>query len=167
MSVKLLSRTAKERRPGSMGYAEAMLLAYNRKCKYPSNGPGFTRRMWEIMRRWTSKWQKTKTMTPLWKSVRNKQTDGSRRNRPFVILWPEREGGPHVFHRTPAQAILPSQLLPVAGYGFTDIRRRLLCLYGGQAEVIGHLQRQFQVDGVVEFVHIEESRSPEGTGFTS
>lgn len=35
MSVKLLSRTAKERRPGSMGYAEAMLLAYNRKCKYP------------------------------------------------------------------------------------------------------------------------------------
>ena len=34
MSVKLLSRTAKERRPGSMGYAEAMLLAYNRKCKY-------------------------------------------------------------------------------------------------------------------------------------
>ena len=35
MSVKLLSRTAKERRPGSMGYAEAMLLAYNRNCKYP------------------------------------------------------------------------------------------------------------------------------------
>lgn len=35
MSVKLLSRTAKERRPGSMGYAEAMLLAYNRKCRYP------------------------------------------------------------------------------------------------------------------------------------
>ena len=35
MSVKLLSRTAKERRPGSMGYAEAMLIAYNRKCKYP------------------------------------------------------------------------------------------------------------------------------------
>ena len=35
MSVKLLSRTAKEWRPGSMGYAEAMLIAYNRKCKYP------------------------------------------------------------------------------------------------------------------------------------
>lgn len=35
MSVKLISRTAKERRPGSMGYAETMLLAYNRKCKYP------------------------------------------------------------------------------------------------------------------------------------
>lgn len=35
MSVKQLSRTAKDRRPGSLGYAEAMLLAYNRKCKYP------------------------------------------------------------------------------------------------------------------------------------
>ena len=35
MSVKLLSRPAKERRPGSMGYAEAMLLAYNRTCKSP------------------------------------------------------------------------------------------------------------------------------------
>lgn len=35
MSVKQLSRTAKERRPGSIGYAEAMLVAYNRKCKYP------------------------------------------------------------------------------------------------------------------------------------
>ena len=34
-SVKQLSRTAKERRPGSLGYAEAMLVAYNRKCKYP------------------------------------------------------------------------------------------------------------------------------------
>ena len=38
MSVKLLSRTANERRPGSMGYAEAMLIAYNRKCKYPLKG---------------------------------------------------------------------------------------------------------------------------------
>ena len=37
MSVKLLSRTAKERRPGSIRAtaAQAMLLAYNRKCKYP------------------------------------------------------------------------------------------------------------------------------------
>lgn len=35
MSVKQLSRTAKDRRPGSLGYAEAMLLAYNRKCRYP------------------------------------------------------------------------------------------------------------------------------------
>lgn len=29
MSVKQLSRTAKERRPGSLGYTEAMLVAYN------------------------------------------------------------------------------------------------------------------------------------------
>jgi len=35
MSVKQLSRTAKERRPGFIGYSEAMLVAYNRKCKYP------------------------------------------------------------------------------------------------------------------------------------
>ena len=34
-SVKQLTRNAKERRPGSMGFAEAMLVAYNRKCKYP------------------------------------------------------------------------------------------------------------------------------------
>ena len=35
ISVKQLARTAKERRPGSLGYAEAMLVAYNRKCKNP------------------------------------------------------------------------------------------------------------------------------------
>lgn len=35
VSVKQLARTAKERRPGSLGYAEAMLVAYNRKCKHP------------------------------------------------------------------------------------------------------------------------------------
>lgn len=35
ISAKQLARTAKERRPGSLGFAEAMLMAYNRKCKYP------------------------------------------------------------------------------------------------------------------------------------
>ena len=35
MSIRQLSRTAKERGQGSIGYAEAMLIAYNRKCKYP------------------------------------------------------------------------------------------------------------------------------------
>jgi len=34
MSIRQLSRTAKERGAGSLGYAEAMLVAYNRKCKY-------------------------------------------------------------------------------------------------------------------------------------
>lgn len=34
-SAKDISRTAKERRAGSLGYAEAMLLAYNRKMRYP------------------------------------------------------------------------------------------------------------------------------------
>ena len=34
MSVRQLSRIAKERGAGSLGYAEAMLIAYNRKCRY-------------------------------------------------------------------------------------------------------------------------------------
>ena len=34
ISIKMLTRTAKERRPGSLGYAEAMLLEYNSKSKY-------------------------------------------------------------------------------------------------------------------------------------
>lgn len=34
-SVKELIRTAKERRAGSLGYAEAMIIAYNKKMKYP------------------------------------------------------------------------------------------------------------------------------------
>ena len=35
VSVKELSRTAKERRAGSLGYAEAMLIYYNKKMKGP------------------------------------------------------------------------------------------------------------------------------------
>ncbi len=35
VSIKQLVRTATERRPGSLGFAEAMLMAYNRKCKHP------------------------------------------------------------------------------------------------------------------------------------
>ena len=34
MSVKSIIRTAKERRPGAMGFAEAMMLAYNNRNKY-------------------------------------------------------------------------------------------------------------------------------------
>lgn len=34
VSVKSIIRTAKERRPGAMGFAEAMMLAYNNKNKY-------------------------------------------------------------------------------------------------------------------------------------
>ena len=34
VSVKSIARTAKERRPGALGYAEAMVLAYNAKNKY-------------------------------------------------------------------------------------------------------------------------------------
>ena len=33
-TVKAIGRTAKDRRPGALGYAEAMLIAYNAKCKY-------------------------------------------------------------------------------------------------------------------------------------
>ena len=32
--MKTIIRTARERRPGALGYAEAMLLFYNKKCKY-------------------------------------------------------------------------------------------------------------------------------------
>ncbi len=35
MSIKQLSRQAKDRRPGSLGFAEAMLVTYNARCKYP------------------------------------------------------------------------------------------------------------------------------------
>ena len=34
VSVKQIIRTAKERRPGALGYSEAMILAYNAKNKY-------------------------------------------------------------------------------------------------------------------------------------
>lgn len=34
-SAREITRNAKERRSGSMGYAEALLLAYNKKSKYP------------------------------------------------------------------------------------------------------------------------------------
>lgn len=34
VSMKTIIRTARERRPGSLGYAEAMLVFYNKKCKY-------------------------------------------------------------------------------------------------------------------------------------
>ena len=34
LSVKQLTRTAKERRPGALGFSEAMVIQYNRRCKY-------------------------------------------------------------------------------------------------------------------------------------
>lgn len=34
LSVKALSRNAKERRPGALGYAEVMVMAYNKRAKY-------------------------------------------------------------------------------------------------------------------------------------
>ena len=34
VSVKSIIRTAKERRPGALGFSEAMMLAYNNKNKY-------------------------------------------------------------------------------------------------------------------------------------
>ena len=35
ISLKEIARTAKERRAGSLGYAEAMLVFYNKKMKAP------------------------------------------------------------------------------------------------------------------------------------
>lgn len=43
VSVKQLSRMAKERRPGSMGYAEAILIEYNGKRKSPYTTLSFDR----------------------------------------------------------------------------------------------------------------------------
>ena len=34
LSVKQLTRTAKERRPGALGFSEAMVIQYNKHCKY-------------------------------------------------------------------------------------------------------------------------------------
>ena len=34
VTAKTISRTAKDRRPGTLGYAEAMVMAYNAKNKY-------------------------------------------------------------------------------------------------------------------------------------
>jgi len=34
LSVKQLTRTAKERRPGALGFSEAMVIQYNKRCKY-------------------------------------------------------------------------------------------------------------------------------------
>ena len=35
ISIKELSRTAKDRRSGSLGFAEALLISYNKKCRNP------------------------------------------------------------------------------------------------------------------------------------
>lgn len=34
LSIKQLTRTAKERRPGALGFSEAMVIQYNKRCKY-------------------------------------------------------------------------------------------------------------------------------------
>ena len=34
LSTRMIARNAKDRRPGALGYAEAMLIAYNAKNKY-------------------------------------------------------------------------------------------------------------------------------------
>ena len=34
LSVKQLTRTAKERRSGALGYSEAMVIQYNKRCRY-------------------------------------------------------------------------------------------------------------------------------------
>lgn len=34
LSIKQLTRTAKDRRPGALGFSEAMVIQYNKRCKY-------------------------------------------------------------------------------------------------------------------------------------
>ena len=92
----------------------------------------------------------------------NKQTDGSTRNRPFVILSWKGKGGAHILYRSPAETILPGQLFPVSGYCFADLLCSLFRFLRGKAEIIGYFQSQFQVNGVIILTHIEGKPVPRG-----
>ena len=100
------------------------------------------------------------------KLLKNKQTDGSTGNRPFVILSWKGKGRTHILYRASAETTLSGQPLPVSGYCFADLLCSLFRFLRGKAEIIGYLQRQIQVNGVITLT-LRESRSPEGTGFTS
>ena len=93
---------------------------------------------------------------------KNKQTDGSTRNRPFVILSWKGKGRAHILYRSSAETILPGQLFPVSGYCFADLLCSLFRFLRGKAEIIGYRQRQIQVNGVIIFTHIEGKPVPRG-----
>ena len=95
-------------------------------------------------------------------SPKNKQTDGSTRNRPFVILSWKGKGRAHILYRSSAETILPGQLFPVSGYCFADLLCSLFRFLRGQAEIIGYFQSQFQVNGVIILTHIEGKPVPRG-----
>ena len=95
-------------------------------------------------------------------SPKNKQTDGSTRNRPFVILSWKGKGRAHILYRSSAETILSGQLFPVSGYCFADLLCSLFRFLRGQAEIIGYFQSQFQVNGVIILTHIEGKPVPRG-----
>ncbi len=99
-------------------------MAYNRKCKYPL--------------KWTKLYEKNVGNNEgldidtdmdedegedSFEGVakKNKQTDGSTRNRPFVILSWKGKGRAHILYRSSAEFILSGQLFPVSGYCFADL----------------------------------------------
>lgn len=59
ISIKEISKTAKERRAGSLGYAEAMLIYYNKKLKNPLQ--------WNLL--YSNKLEKTSNMSELSSSI--------------------------------------------------------------------------------------------------
>ena len=72
---------------------------------------------------------------------KNKQTDGSTRNRPFVILSWKGKGGAHILYRSPAETILSGQPFPVSGYCFADLLCSLFRFLRGKAEIIGIVKK--------------------------
>lgn len=92
MSVKLLSRTGQERRPGSMGMPRPCLLPTTESVNIRLSGPGSTRRMWGTVKGWTliQIWMRRRTRTPSEVTPRNKQADDSPGNRPLLISWARR-----------------------------------------------------------------------------
>src|SRR5699024_7105058 len=129
-----------------------------------SNGPSSTRRMWGTMKDWTliRIWTRMRARTLLRESPKNKQTDGSTRNRPFVILSWKGKGRAHILYRSSAETILSGQPFPVSGYCFADLLCSLFRFLRGQAEIIGYFQSQFQVNGVIILTHIEGKPVPRG-----
>ena len=115
MSVRQLSRIAKERGAGSLCYAEAMLVAYNRKCKYTlrmtklhsgkvAAEDDFVEENEEpladdpVLEEWH-------TRNALWLVTGTKDPPCSKGDlmvNPAVLFKSQREGRPHIFLCAPA-----------------------------------------------------------------
>lgn len=74
----------------------------------------------------------------------------------------EGKGRTHILYRASAETTLSGQPLPVSGYCFADLLCSLFRFLRGKAEIIGYLQRQIQVNGVIILTHIEGKPVPRG-----